>query len=133
MAWNSARVAVPILALALAVESACTIERTYVGNELNAVPDGRIVVGKTDKGEILEVFGPPDRILRQYDGDVFVYAYIRRNSTTFEIEDPTITNLMIFTYHKSQEKSDRLVVFFDREGLVSGIGFRRGTEQLERF
>lgn len=133
MAWNSARVAIPILALGLVTASACTIERTYVGNEVSAVPDGRLVVGQTNKGEILEVFGPPDRILRQYDGDVFVYAYIRRNSTTFEIEDPTITNLMIFTYHKSQEKSDRLVVFFDRDGLLSGIGFRRGTEQLERF
>jgi hypothetical protein len=133
MAWNSARVATLILALALVAASACTIERSYVGNEVSAVPDGRLVVGQTNKGEILELFGPPDRILRQYDGDVFVYAYIRRNSTTFEIEDPTITPRMIFTYHKSQEKSDRLVVFFDRDGLLSGIGFRRGTEQLERF
>ncbi len=135
MGWSSSRPAAAILALALvlASASACTIERTYVGNEVNVVPDGRVVVGTTRKGEILEIFGPPDRILRQYDGDVFVYAYIRKNSTTFEIEDPTITNLMIFTYHKSQEKSDRLVVFFDRAGVLTGIGFRRGTEQLERF
>ena len=133
MPWSSSRLAVLILALPLALASACTIERTYVGNEVSVVPDGRVVVGKTNKAEILELFGPPDRILRQYEGDVFVYAYIRRNSTTFALEDPTITNIMIFTYHKSQEKSDRLVVLFDREGLVTGIGFRRGTEQLERF
>lgn len=121
------------VALALSAASACTIERTYVGNELNTVPDGRVEVGRTSKAEILELFGPPDRILRQYEGDVFVYAYIRRNSTTFALEDPTFTNLMIFTYQKTQEKSDRLVVLFDRAGVLSGIGFRRGTEQLERF
>jgi hypothetical protein len=112
---------------------ACTIQRDYVGNEFKDLPEGSVVVGRTTKGEILELMGPPDRILRQYDGDVFVYAYIRRNATTIAIEEPVITNLMLFTYQKSQEKSDRLVVFFDRAGLLAGLGFRRGTQQLERF
>ena len=86
-----------------------------------------MVVGQTTKREILERLGPPDRILRQYDGDVFVYAYIRRNATTITIEEPVITNLMLFSYQKTQEKSDRLVVFFDRAGFLSGLGYRRGT------
>ena len=95
--------------------------------------DGRIVVGQTTKREILELLGPPDRIQRQYDGDVFVYAYVRRNATSITLEEPLFTNLTIFSYQKSQEKSDRMVVLFDRAGFVLGLGFRRGTEQLERF
>jgi len=121
------------LCAALLLASACTIERAYVGNEFGELPEGSVVVGQTTKREILELMGPPDRILRQYDGDVFVYAYIRRNASTFSIEEPVITNLMLFSYQKTQEKSDRLVVFFDRGGLLSGLGFRRGTLQLERF
>ncbi|MEX2208384.1 MAG: hypothetical protein WEF50_19365 [Myxococcota bacterium] len=121
------------LVTALLLATACTIQRDYIGNEFRELPEGSVVVGQTTKGEILELLGPPDRILRQYDGDVFVYAYIRRNATTIAIEEPVITNLMIFTYQKSQEKSDRRVVFFDRGGRLSGLGFRRGTEQLERF
>jgi hypothetical protein len=121
------------LAAALLLATACTIQRDFVGNEFPEPPEGSIAIGRTTKGEVLELVGPPDRILRQFDGDVFVYAYIRRNATTIAIEEPVITNLMIFTYQKSQEKSDRLVVFFDRSGLVSGVGFLRGTAQLERF
>jgi outer membrane protein assembly factor BamE (lipoprotein component of BamABCDE complex) len=118
---------------ALVLSTACTIERAYMGNEFKGPPDGRIVVGQTTKREILELLGPPDRIQRQYDGDVFVYAYVRRNATSITIEEPVLTNLTLFSYQKSQEKSDRMVVLFDRGGLVLGIGFRRGTEQLERF
>jgi outer membrane protein assembly factor BamE (lipoprotein component of BamABCDE complex) len=129
MSWTRAAV----IALAVALASACTIQRAYLGNQFGEVPEGSAVVGQTTKGEILQLLGPPDRILRQYDGDVFVYAYVRRNSTTLALEEPVITNLMIFTYQKSQEKSDRLVVLFDRGGVLTGYGFRRGTEQLERF
>lgn len=121
------------LVAAALLATACTIERAYVGNEFGELPEGSVIVGQTSKREILELMGAPDRILRQYDGDVFVYAYIRRNATTIAIEEPVITNLMINTYVKTQEKSDRLVVFFDRSGLLSGLGFRRGTQQLERF
>jgi hypothetical protein len=121
------------LVAALLLASACTLQRDYVGNEFRDIPEGSVVVGQTTKKEILELLGPPDRILRQYDGDVFVYAYIRRNSTTITIEEPVVTNLMIFSYQKTQEKSDRMVVFFHRDGMVSGVGFLRGTQQLERF
>ena len=121
------------VALAIALSSACTLERAYLGNEFAGPPDGRVVVGQTTKREILELLGPPDRIQRQYDGDVFVYAYVRRNATSITIEEPVFTNLTLFSYQKSQEKSDRMVVLFDRGGFVLGLGFRRGTEQLERF
>lgn len=121
------------LVLAIALASACTIQRAYLGNEFGDAPGERVVVGESTKREILEIFGPPDKIQRQHDGDVFVYAYVRKNSTTISVEEPLFTNLTIFTYQKSQEKSDRMVVLFDRNGLLLGIGFRRGTEQLERF
>jgi hypothetical protein len=121
------------LVAALVLATACTIQRDYIGNPFVELPEGSVVYGQTTKREVLELMGPPDRILRQYDGDVFVYAYIRRNESSFSIEEPVITNLMLFSYIKTQEKSDRLVVFFDRGGLLSGLGFRRGTEQLERF
>lgn len=81
----------------------------------------------------MKQLGPPDRLVRQYDGDVFVYAYIRRNEESLELSEPVFTRLLIFSYTRTQEKSDRMVVLFDRNGIVTGVGFRRGTEQLETF
>src|SRR5262245_3658636 len=120
-------------ALSLALASGCTLVRTYSGNELPPAIDERIVAGRSSKSDVLRQLGPPDRLLRQYDGDVFVYAYIRRNVNSFELSEPVFTRLLLFSYTKTQEKSDRLVVMFDRNGVVTGFGFRRGTEQLETF
>jgi hypothetical protein len=119
--------------LALGLSTGCIVVRTYVGNELPAGSDGQLVPGTTTKADVLRDLGPPDRLVRQYEGDVFVYAYIRRNESTFLLEEPVFTHLTIFSYTKEQEKSDRMVVLFDRSGILSGVGFRRGTEQLDPF
>ena len=58
----------------------CSIGRIYVGSEIRHDPKEKIKTGSTTKSEILEIFGPPDRIQKQYDGDIFVYAYLRKNS-----------------------------------------------------
>jgi outer membrane protein assembly factor BamE (lipoprotein component of BamABCDE complex) len=118
---------------ALALASACTLVRTYSGNELPPAIDAQIEAGRSTKADVLRDLGPPDRLVRQYDGDVFVYAYIRRNVDTLELSEPVFTRLTIFSYTRTQEKSDRMVVLFDRNGIVTGVGFRRGTEQLETF
>jgi hypothetical protein len=91
------------------------------------------VPGTTTKEEILLWFGPPDRIERQFDGDIFVYQFQRTNSAALNIEEPVITDLQIFTWSKVQQKADRLVVLFAPSGVVKGYGFRRGTQELERF
>lgn len=119
-----------VLCLALA---GCTLSRQYIGSELPSDPSAVLFVGKSTKADALRELGPPERLLRQYDGDVFVYAFMRRNSSSFTIEEPVITNLTIFSWSKTQEKSDRLVLIFDRAGVLTGFGFRRGTEELETF
>jgi hypothetical protein len=117
----------------LGLSSGCIISRTYSGNELPAITDRQLVPGTTTKADVLRDLGPPDRLVRQYEGDVFVYAYIRRNESTFLLEEPVFTHLTIFSYTKEQEKSDRMVLLFDRSGTLSGVGFRRGTETLDPF
>jgi len=124
-----------LLALVLAAWSAggCVILRSYQGNELPTVSDGQLVPGTTTKADVLRNVGPPDRIVRQYDGDVFVYAYLRRNVNTLRLTEPVFTHLTIFEYTKEQEKSDRLVVMFDRAGVLVSVGLQHGTRALEPY
>lgn len=119
------------LGLALLLGSACTIGRTYVGAEIREEPAQRIQAGRTSRAEVLQVFGPPDRILRRANGDVFVYLFERTNSTSFTIEEPVFTNFQLFSWSKVQRKSDRLTIFFDGDGTVTSFGHRRGTQELE--
>jgi len=111
----------------------CTIGRIYKGSEIKYDPNEKIRIGSTTKGEILETFGPPIRIQKQFDGDVFVYAYLRKNSSTFTIEEPYFTNFLIFQYTREQQKMDGLVIFFDKDGVVKNFGIQKGTQELTTF
>ena len=111
----------------------CTIGRVYIGSEIKYDPKEKIQNGVTTKSQILDIFGPPDLMLRQFDGDVFVYAYLRKNSTKFNIEEPYITSLTIFTYSRVQQKKDALVILFDKDGVVKNYGYQKGTLELTPF
>jgi len=111
----------------------CTIGRVYVGSELQYNPSEKIVSGQTTKSQVLEMFGAPDLIQRQHDGDVFVYVYLRRNYSKIAIQEPVVTHIQIFTYSNIQEKKDNLVILFDREGTVKNFGFQRKTSELTPY
>jgi outer membrane protein assembly factor BamE (lipoprotein component of BamABCDE complex) len=108
----------------------CSIGRVYRGSEIRADPKERIVVGITTKAETLRVFGPPDWIQKQFDGDIFVYAYTRKNSSTLTLEEPVFTNITFFTFNRVQEKRDSLIILFGKNGVVKDYGYYRGTLEL---
>lgn len=124
--WDLGLVAVACLAMG------CTIERSWVGSEIRSEPAEWIVVGTTTKPDVLATFGPPDRIVRLREGDVFVYRYAQRNGFQLEIEDP-FSGIEVFTWDRMQEKSDRLMVFFGPAGVVNSFGFRRGRDELRPY
>jgi outer membrane protein assembly factor BamE (lipoprotein component of BamABCDE complex) len=122
-----------LMALLTILICRCSIGRVYMGSEIRYDPKEKIKIGSTTKGEILETFGPPDRIQKQYDGDIFVYAYLRKNSSKFTIEEPYVTNFVIFQYTRIQQKKDGLVILFDKDGVVKNYGYQRDTQELTPF
>lgn len=118
------------LCVSLAFVSACTIVKVYQGSKIRGNP-AAIVVGKTTMEEVLADFGAPNRIQRRGDGDVFVYSYLRRDSKEISIEEELVTNAELLTYTTIQEKSDRLVVLFDANGIVKARGFAFETRELD--
>ena len=119
-----------LIPLLVTLTCGCSIGRIYKGSEIKHDPNEKITIGSTTKGEILEIFGPPLRIQKQFDGDVFIYAYYQMNSSVLTIEEPYFTNVTVFQYTREQEKTDSLVILFDRAGVVKNFGFNRGTKEL---
>ena len=122
-----------LIALLMILTCSCSIGRVYMGSEVRYDSNEKIKIGSTTKGEILETFGPPDKIQKQYDGDIFVYAYLRKNSSKFTIEEPYFTNFVLFQYTRIQQKKDGLVILFDKDGVVKNYGYQRGTQELTTF
>ena len=116
-----------LLTLALA---SCTIVHVYKGARLRADPS-QIVAGQTTMGDVLQLFGAPTNIQRRPGGDVFVYTYLRRDVRELEIEEGFVTNIEILTYTTINEKSDRLVVLFDRDGVVVERGYAFDTLEID--
>jgi outer membrane protein assembly factor BamE (lipoprotein component of BamABCDE complex) len=104
-----------------------------MGSEIRNDPKEKIEIGSTTKADILETFGPPERIQMQYDGDIFVYAYLRKNSSKFSLTEPYFTKLTIIQYTRIQQKNDSLVILFDKDGVVKNYGFNKGTTELTTF
>jgi len=119
-----------LMVLLMILTWGCTIGRIYMGSEIREDPKDKIKIGETTKGQILEIFGPPQRVQTQFDGDIFVYAYLRKNSSKLTIEEPYITNISIFTYTKIQQKIDSLIILFNKDGVVKNYGFQKGTKEL---
>lgn len=122
-----------LITLVMFLGCSCSIGRVYMGSEIKHDPQEKIKIGSTTKSEILEIFGPPDRIQKQYDGDIFVYAYLRKNSSKLTIEEPYFTNFVLFQYTRIQQKKDGLVVLFDKDGIVKNYGYQKGTQELTPF
>lgn len=129
---SSSRWLVSVLSLAIFLSS-CTIGRLYSGSEIRENPKAKLLIGSTTKADVLEIYGPPDGVQRQYDGDLFIYAYLRKNSSTLAIEDPLFSGLTFFTYTRLQQKKDRLVILFDKDGIVKNYGFYRETDELKPY
>lgn len=129
--WSSILILGTILLLGMTW--GCTIGRVYIGSEIAEDLQGKIAVGSTTKGEVLKSYGPPDSVRRQYDGDVFIYRYFRRNSSELELADPVVTRLRVFMFTRVQQKDDSLMILFDKDGVVKSYGFRRGTPELTEF
>lgn len=121
------------LLLAMLAGPGCTIRRTYVGAPVRMEALAAVIAGQTTKGEVLTRLGPPDGIVRQFDGDIFVYRYVRQNSATFRLEEPVFTNIEFFTWTRSEQRYDSIVVLFDEVGVVSEVGSAQGTEEMRPF
>jgi hypothetical protein len=126
------RAAVALLALVATALTACQVVNVYVGTPVAIDPATVITIGETTTGQVLQIFGAPDEIDRRVNGDVFTYSYMRRNERTISIEEPVVTNTQIYTYTTIVETRERLVVLFDRDGTVTGFGYRNGLEAAER-
>lgn len=102
--------------------------RSYSGTPLRG-DVRRIVPGTTTRSEVLREFGPPTQIFHQTNGDAFVYTYQRSNFASFQIRDP-ITGTSWFTYRRSLENRDRLLVIFDFDGVVRDVAWDHHTEEM---
>lgn len=114
--------------VAATLASGCTVARYYQDVPLRGDPSV-LVEGESTKSDVLRLFGPPQQIQHQTNGDTFVYAYERTNYSSLRLQDP-ITRINWFTYIRQLDNHDRLVVLFDFAGVVRGVAVDHHTQEM---
>jgi hypothetical protein len=117
--------------------TSCTIGRVYQGSRLRQDPQFLETGKEHSQTDILKIFGPPDEILAQKEGYLFVYRYTQTHETLFVLQavDPVVTQirLKLFEFQKSNQKYEALVVLFDPQGKVKDFGIEQSLSELTLF
>lgn len=76
----------------------------------------KIEVGTTTKAQVLELLGPPRKIIKLHDTEAFVFEHV--------IEKRTGLFVLILTTHRVDKQRDAVTVIIDRKGVVTAVGSR---------
>ena len=86
------------------------------------VPDpAGLEVGRTTVTEVLERFGPPRLIRRQFDGELYSWRRLEGRQRSLTLLPAYVR---AFHYSKAETLRDDLSLLFDRDGVLQGIGVR---------
>jgi len=141
------RILAPAMLLLPLISGCVAVGHSYEGNPISRDVLDRIEVGRTTRAEVLELLGAPlavervdvtgltERLLARIDGDelalkldpaLFDELYIYRRTQTYRFG----VFLGVYTRITSDQRSDRLTILFDPEGVVLGVGWTPGTDDL---
>ncbi len=112
-----------LLVLVVAL-SGCALTITEVGGKLPSAEG--LVVGSTTLPQALAALGPPRLVQRQFDGDLYTWRRTRTRTRSITILPVYVK---AFHYSAGESRRDALGLFFDRDGILRGVGVRRETEE----
>ena len=86
------------------------------------------------KAQVLGSLGPPLEVIRQAEGEVFVYRRVGRNVDVLDLNPGQVSGLTpvdvpIFYQAWIEDRDDTLMIFFDAEGKMVGEGQRLAVEE----
>ena len=115
-----------VVAAAVLCLGGCTINREYSSETLTQEQLDAVAVAKT-KSEVLKTVGPPLDMGIQLNGSVFIYRAAHR-----ELENLNLSAFQgSFDYEEEETRTERLTIFFDKKGNVTGYGFDKAVDKLE--
>jgi hypothetical protein len=104
----------------------CALTYTEVGREVPTTEG--LEIGVTTRTQVLERFGPPLFIQRQFDGDLYTWRRLRGRERSITIF-PILAR--IFYWESGRLLRDDVALLFDPNGSLRGFGHRLETEEQE--
>lgn len=142
----AARMALLSGVLALAQGCSLTLTRNRWGEPIDVEAVRTLRLGESRLRDALHVLGAPIEVHAQADGRALVYRFKVTKAVEFGIDGGMVTQFVVvaqiaasiienikFTWERIHTDEDRVVLFFDRDGILRGIGQRDKTKDLPWF
>lgn len=114
------------LLLVVVVVPGCIFSRTKVEAPIDAEKLEQVVVGQSDKEDVVRILGAPTDIIfnnKELDPlNVFAYEYV------YNVQKSATLTLLVINFVNNDSKRDHVLVFFDKNGIVTGVGSRFQAE-----
>jgi hypothetical protein len=123
-----------------------TLAHVTRGNPIDRNRVTKLTPGRSTLADVLSVLGAPIEVHAHPEGRLLIYRHRARNLFEFGIDAGTLTRFydvpqitssllgnIKFTLQRVHVDEDRLVVLFDRNHILVGIGFRDRTDKLPVF
>ena len=115
-----------LLVVVLLCSNGCTINREFSSETLTQEQLDAVAVAKT-KSEVLQTVGPPLDMGVQLNGSVFIYRAAHR-----ELDNLNLSAFQgSFDYEEQETRTERLTIFFDKKGKVTGYGFDKAVDRAD--
>lgn len=105
------------------IMSGCVVSRGRVGNPIDEESLQQIQKGVTQRNQVVELLGAPDRIIQGNENDIFQYYY-------YDAKSPAII-LGVFNIFSLNVKSDNLYVFIDKHGITQDLIYGKRTDGVD--
>lgn len=109
-------------ALSVALAAGCSLHTWQVGEPPPMPAVDALVPGEATRREVLAALGPPDRILRQHDGTLWVYDWSRGRSLRLLVQFPIYFTWPFFDWWQSTAIPESVTLLLDRAGRLRAIG-----------
>lgn len=109
------------------LSSGCGLSQNTVGSSLDVSTVQEIERGRSGRGDVIRLLGPPDEIVysnKEHD-PLFERAFRYKR----ERAKRAVFFMVLFGTYRLDTKFDEVIVFFDENGIVEELGWRLDAEK----
>ncbi len=110
-----------LLIFALTMAPSCYFQKNKDQSHWGTEAVAKIEVGVTTRAQVLELLGPPNKIIKLHESEAYLFEHV--------VEKRTGMFLFILATQRIEKQRDAVTVIIDQRGFVAAVGSKTDAKQ----